>query len=406
MITLPLESLVENLPTGYGDTKDTNESNLPVVKVSNVSGSGHFHKQFEIRSFSKEKADELIVIEDDLLVVKSSGSKANILSGKTAICTKELSGKIIASNFLLKLRPDQGVISPKLLWYYLNSPYSKKYVKSIVGATTYPNLKWNLYGKHPIPSIPLDKQKWIVDILDTADELRQKDRALIAKYDELTQSLFLEMFGDANKARSKWVESSIKSLADSTKGAMRTGPFGSDLLHSEFVDEGISVLGIDNVVDNQFKWKGRRYITALKYEKLRRYTVFPRDVLISIMGTVGRVAIVPNDIGVAINTKHLAALTLNERIVNSAFIASSLQKDPYILDQLSRAGRGAIMTGLNLTIIKNLRLKLPPLELQNQYAEYAREIESQITTAQNSLSKSEFLFASLLQKAFKGELTN
>ena len=64
------------------------------------------------------------------------------------------------------------------------------------------------------------------------------------------------------------------------------------------------------------------------------------------------------------------------------------------------------MTGLNLTIIKNLRLKLPPLELQNQYAEYAREIESQITTAQNSLSKSEFLFASLLQKAFKGELTN
>jgi type I restriction enzyme S subunit len=252
-----------------------------------------------------------------------------------------------------------------------------------------------------IPLPPLETQKKIAAILDKADELRQNDKKILEKYDQLAQSVFLEMFGDpfAKKSICK-----VANLADKTKGSLRTGPFGSDLLHSEFTDSGIAVLGIDNVVDNRFSWKQRRYISIDKYAKLKRYTVKPNDVLITIMGTIGRSAVVPNDIGTAINTKHLAAITVNPEVCNPLFLSFSLHSDPRIQNQLKSKGRGAIMTGLNLTIIKDLNINLPSIEKQNKFAEILTGIEKQKAITDISIKKSEDLFQSLLQRAFRGEL--
>ena len=132
---------------------------------------------------------------------------------------------------------------------------------------------------------PLDQQKRIAGILDAADALRAKRREALAQLDTLLQSTFLDMFGDP--VRSGWTIVTVEAVASSQSGAIRTGPFGSQLLHSEFVDEGIRVLGIDNAVANEFRAGKPRFITAQKYDKLRRYTVRPGDILITIMGTCG-----------------------------------------------------------------------------------------------------------------------
>jgi len=123
------------------------------------------------------------------------------------------------------------------------------------------------------------------------------------------------------------------------------------------------------------------------------------------MGTIGRSAVIPDDISLAINTKHLAALTLNHGISNPLFLSFSMHSDPYILEQFRARSRGAIMSGLNLTIIKETKIRLPPITLQNQFAQHIEKIEQQKQQAQASLEKSETLFNSLLQRAFKGELT-
>jgi type I restriction enzyme S subunit len=256
-----------------------------------------------------------------------------------------------------------------------------------------------------IPILPKETQNKIVSLLDKADSLLQEREESIALLDELLRAQFLRMFGKANRQFDAWEDVQIKTLALDRKNSMRTGPFGSNLKHSEFVENGpVAVLGIDNAVKNTFEWKERRYITNEKYEDLKRYTVFPRDVIITIMGTVGRSAVIPEDIPTAINTKHLACLSLDPKKCNPYYLAYSIHSNPYISFQMKAREKGAIMAGLNLTIIKDLKLKDVPIELQNKFEDIYHNIQAQKETLTQSKTELEHLFNSLLQEAFKGEI--
>jgi hypothetical protein len=169
------------LPSGYGSDPGHSPLVAPVAKVSNISANGRFHREFESRSFTRSELERLLVSEHDLLVVKSSGSKANILSGKTAICGKDEAGKLVASNFLMRLCIDQSAADPHFVWHILNSKISKDFVKKIAGTTTYPNLKWSTYVDHPIPLPSLSEQRLIRMLLDSIDALSHEKGARLAE---------------------------------------------------------------------------------------------------------------------------------------------------------------------------------------------------------------------------------
>lgn len=289
---------------------------------------------------------------------------------------------------------NEEIVNKEYLYYFLRS--LKEIIERNGRGVAQKNINLSILRDYEVLLPPLEEQERIVSILEKAEDALYKREESNRLLDEYLKSVFVEMFGNKEDMDIYTIE----QLAQN----MRTGPFGSDLKVGEFVEHGISVLGIDNAVNNRFEWGELRYITEEKYEKLKRYTVFPNDIIITIMGTTGRVAVVPQNIPVSISTKHLATITLDRTIVNPEFISFSLINDDFVQQQIKRANKGAIMNGLNLTIIKQLKVYVPKLEKQNYFASIIEKYYKIKESNEINLEEINNLFNSLMQKAFNGEL--
>jgi type I restriction enzyme S subunit len=289
-----------------------------------------------------------------------------------------------------------GNINTKFIYYFLL--LNKHILERGFKGAGLKHISKSYISNISIPEVDRAEQDKIVQALDKVNALRQKRKEQLSLFDDYLKSVFLEMFGD-NK---KFPKKKIPEIVKNRKGSIRTGPFGSTLKHSEFKNEGpVAVLGIDNAVENEFKWKKLRFISNKKYQSLKKYTVYPGDVLITIMGTLGRSAVVPSNVPLSINTKHLACISLNTKIIDPYFFSYSIYNDPYILHQLKRNIHGAIMDGLNLSIIKDLNLFLPPTEIQRNFIEVKNSVDSIKQKMQESLNEMNDYFNSLMQRYFE-----
>ena len=338
-------------------------------------------------------SDGVLVHEDDIMLVWD-GSVGQMGIGR--------SGYVGSTMVKLKVK-DKKQFSPFFIYRFLQT--KAEYLKRKATGATIMHINRKSLEQLEIPDLEIDDQLHIANLLSKAENLIVQRKESIRLLDEFLKSTFLEMFYD-NPETIEWDEVKFEELAEKKKASMRSGPFGSSLLHGEFTETGdVKVLGIDNVVTNRFTWKRNRCITSEKFKELKRYQVFPNDVLISIMATLGRTAVVPKDIPLCINSKHLAAITLNKEIANPYFVAYAFHSHPLIVRQMSNNVKGAIMDGLNLTIIRRIKLKQPPIKLQNKFGEVFEKTEALKTQYQQSLQELENLYGSLSQKAFRGELS-
>ena len=176
----------------------------------------------------------------------------------------------------------------------------------------------------------------------------------------------------------KWVKT-VDVLDKSVKFPIRMGPFGSQLTIDELVSEGVFVLGIEHVINKRFKDTGYKFITENKFEVLKGFEVRPGDVLMTMMGTIGRTAVVPEGIQKSIISSHLLKLSLSKDIYPK-YIALVLSYASPVYRQLDLASQGAIMQGLNTDIVKKLFFPLPPTI--DEQIKIAEELERKLEEVQ------------------------
>jgi type I restriction enzyme, S subunit len=168
-----------------------------------------------------------------------------------------------------------------------------------------------------------------------------------------------------------WEVVPIKYVLDQSNEGIKIGPFGSSLTGKVSPDYPVRVYGQWNVVGQDFN-AGKNFVTEETYEELSSYQISPNDILISMMGTVGKCAIIPETAERGIMDSHIVKVRLDNNKILPEFFYYIYDKDcsKVVIEQIQRNKRGSIMDGLNSSLIKNFIITLPPLTEQRTIAAY------------------------------------
>lgn len=273
-----------------------------------------------------------------------------------------------------------------------------KFSKLAAGATV-KNLNIDLVSGVEVTFPPLEEQRRIAAILDQAETLRTQRRTALALLDSLTQSLFLDMFGDPVANPKGWPTSPLADASDE----IQIGPFGSLLHQEDYVPDGIPLINPMHIKEGQIVPGLDQCITQQKYDELSIYQLKVGDLVMGRRGEMGRCAIVTAEHGPLMCGTGSLYIRPNATIATATYLFHVLTSAS-MKAKLEEFSLGATMPNLNKGIVAGLRISPPPLPLQQTFATRIASIEALKATHRRALAALDALFASLQQRAFAGQL--
>ena len=305
---------------------------------------------------------------------------------------------------ILRARPGT---SDRYLYHLTRTDRFRRRAEALMtGSAGQRRVPTEFFRRYQIRVPPLEEQQRIAKILDAIDETVQTTERIIAKLTVVRLGIMREQLtpGMSTSPPPGWEISSIEELLGNHDPAMRSGPFGSALLASELVDEGVPLLGIDNVQTERFVADYRRFVTPAKAHELRRYRVLPRDLMITIMGTVGRCCIVPEAIGNALSSKHVWTLTLDPERYLPELACLQVNSAPWALAHFGRDAQGGIMSAIRSETLCSLQLPTPPMAEQRRIWAVLQAAASKIDAHLVQLSKLRQLRSGLAADLLSGRV--
>jgi type I restriction enzyme S subunit len=347
-------------------------------------------RMLQIRDFTQPEKNNVEYIpykktlktceSDDILIGRYGASVGKICTG--------LSGAYNVA--LIKTIPDKNKISRDYLLHLLKGNSFQNYILNVGSRAAQAGFNKDDLEGFTFSLPPLDQQKKIAAILDAADAYRQKTKVLIEKYDELTQSLFLDMFGDPVTNPKGWDKVALNELCDFKKTSVKP----------EEIETGYTYIGLE-CIEKQTGKILERFIVEAGEIKSNKFWFDSNYILYGKLRPYLNKVANPDFEGVC----STDIIPIRPVLKNTAkeFIISLLRGSWFVSFADERCS-GANLPRISPKEVEKYQTINPPIKLQNQFAERVQAIEAQKAQAQASLAQAEDLFNSLLQRAFKGEL--
>ena len=360
-----------------GDSYNTDGLGLPLI-----AGAGDFGETYPAAKKFTTAPGKLCAPGDIILGIRAS-------IGEKVLADREYClGRGVAG-----LRARRG-LDDRYLWHWLTGIVPILAAKS--KGATFKQVNREDIGELTLELPSLGEQRRIAEVLDRAEALRAKRRAALAQLDTLTQSIFLEMFGDPIANPNGFPVSSMAELIDPRRpisyGILMPGPDQ---------ERGVPYVRVVDMKDGGIEMSGIRKTTSSISREFRRSLLKPGDLLMSIRGHVGRFAVVPPELdggNITQDTARLAVVGASPVFVRECLRTEAFQR------WMKKHTKGVAVRGINLGDVKLMPIIMPPKATQEKFSREAQTIGRLRLKQRAALAELDTLFASLQHRAFRGEL--
>jgi len=386
-----LSEITEHVRNGKSIKNSSDGTGLPITRIETISdGTFNQNKLGYGGVKDLDKIGDYWLQDGDILMSHINSPKH---LGKSALYEKNELDIIHGMN-LLGIRPRKSEILPEYLNYYFLSKDFDSFIKSISNqSVNQASFAASKLKKLEIPLPSLSEQKAIVAKLDRAQRLIDIDREMLAKYDELIQSVFLEMFGDPVRNPKGFDKGTIRDIVSETK-------YGTNKKAHETEGE-YPVIRMGNLLYNgEWDFSDMKYCD-LEEKELPKYLVHKGDVLFNRTNSkelVGKTGVYREEEPIAY-AGYLIRVRPNDK-ATSEYISGYLNcpHGKLVLEHMCKNIVG--MANINAQELQDIKILIPPIELQQDYELKVNEIRKQKGLIESEINISEELFSSLVQGFF------
>jgi type I restriction enzyme S subunit len=307
------------------------------------------------------------------------------------VATRVGIGKVAVNQIDIAISQDlTGVIVDKtkadpyfLYWAVLSN---KQRLKALAQGSTIKGILRDDLGKLRLPMpVNLNEQRAIVGVLGVVDSALELADRVIAKTERLKKGLMQQLLTNGIGHTEHKVPKNWNFVTLGEVSSIKTGPFGSQLLKRDLLSHGIKIYEQENVLHKDFAL-GNYYISAEKFETLRSFQLFPNDVLLTRVGSLGNAVVVPKDIQPGIIGSRLLRIRANKDVLHPSYLATALDSRT-LQHQLEQRAHGATRKGLNTSIVKALTIPVPPLKEQLEINEIVDASDKKLALEKKEKSK-------------------
>ena len=379
----------------YSGKDEVSFSNNIVLRSNNIDLNTNTINFDELKFIS----DSIIIPKDkklkknSIFMCMSNGSKLHL--GKVAFIDKEY--PYAFGGFMGLIVPKEDELMPKMAYYYFCSQKFKTYLSSIGNGANINNIKFVDIAKDTIPIPPKSIQLAIVSELDKINELIRLKKEQLKDYDKLAQSIFYEMFGDPVENDKGWEVKELGQLCEVTSSKR--------VFINEVVDAGVPFIrgteltALNKLVPGE-KMHYTLFITQEHYERLKAITGVPKvgDLLIPSINADGIVWMVDTEEPLYFKDGRVLWIHVNHNHFNSIAIQKLMN---ILIKNIYASMGGATFAELKLFVLRNMKVPIPPLYVQDAFAEKIKRIDIQKLQVKKSITDLETLLASRMQYWFE-----
>lgn len=354
------------------------------IPLSSEERGGMVNKVYDYYGASGviDKVEDYI-FDESLILIGEDG--ANLYSRSTPLAFVA-EGKYWVNNHAHILKPIEGE-----LYFWAALLETVDYTIYITGSAQ-PKLTQDALANIELPVPPIEEQqaiwRYLKEKINGIDKLLSLKKDIIITLEQQRQSIITEAVTKGlnpnvkmkdsgvewiGKIPEHWKLVKIKHLIVSKKGAVKTGPFGSQLTNNDMNGKDVKIYNQRTVLDNDFV-KGDYYISKEKYDELKSFELYPGDIVITTRGSIGKAAIVPNNIECGILHPCLIRMQLCPSLIEFKLIEIIFNETDFIKKQIELLSNSTTIEVIYSETLKNLSIVLPSKEEQQELLIYIENI--------------------------------